>query len=141
MKKVFTLILLIGTFHSLAQIGPGNVIRVNSDTMKLGSLDTFNLCPPLGKTSELRLQELNRQKNRYNMPLPTDFYKAITLDPILELGNDVNRWEINKAVELTAYVFEVKPRRNRGLQLRCDGSCFYRYPYCINCRSKHNHGQ
>lgn len=73
------------------------------------NIDTYDGCPPIGLTNNPALEALNRQKNRYNIPLPGDFNSAIALRSLLAPGNDENRWNIRTAVELTGYVFEVKP--------------------------------
>jgi hypothetical protein len=86
-----------------------NLIQLTSGIIDLENLDTYDGCAPIGQTSNPVLEELNKQKNRYNIPLQTDFNSSITLNSILAPGNDENRWNVKTAVELTGYVAEVKP--------------------------------
>lgn len=71
-------------------------------------MDIYNKCPPIGPTNYPNFETLNKPKNRYAIPSPTDFDKDVTLDSLLAPGNDENRFNINEAVELTGYVMEVK---------------------------------
>ena len=65
-------------------------------------------CPPEGMTHAANLQELNRLKNRAVFPEETDFDKTLTLQKMLEPGNDRDRWSTGKAAEVTGYVADVK---------------------------------
>ena len=104
------------SLYDSAQINivPGNEIVAN-DSIVINpvvtpsvNIDIYDGCPPIGLTTNLKLEELNKQKNRYNYPLQSDFDSAITLNSLLIPGNDENRWNVKTAVELTGYVFEVK---------------------------------
>ena len=86
-----------------------NFIQSTSVTIDLGNLDSYDGCPPTGQTSNPVLEELNKQKNRYQNPLQTDINSSITLSSILAPGNDEARWNVKTAVELIGYVAEVKP--------------------------------
>jgi hypothetical protein len=65
-------------------------------------------CPPEGSARELRLQELNRLKNRADFPNGNDFDGAVTMQTLLAPGEDRNRWSSGKAAELIGYAAEVK---------------------------------
>lgn len=68
----------------------------------------FNKCPLEGKTSSDRIKKLNRDKNRYTLPTQDDLNADITLEKILQPGDDEDRFHNNEAVEITGYVINVK---------------------------------
>jgi hypothetical protein len=70
--------------------------------------DPVTDCPVEGDAKSDRVRELNTLKNRWRMPASSDFDTLITLAEILEKGNDRNRWNVEKAVRITGYVFDVK---------------------------------
>lgn len=76
-----------------------------SDTQNI-SYDTD--CPPEGNAQTETVRQLNRLKNRSIFPLDKDFDTTISLEKILALGNDVDRWSSDKAVVITGYVADVK---------------------------------
>lgn len=63
-------------------------------------------CPEQGDSSEARLQALDRLKNR--TVAPTDIDSSITLEKILESGDDTNRFTSDQAARVTGYVIEIK---------------------------------
>jgi len=65
-------------------------------------------CPPEGTAREYRLMELNRLKNRTALPTSGEISGTITLEKMLEEGDDRNRWSTNDAAELSGYVADVK---------------------------------
>ena len=73
------------------------------------NLDTYNNCPSIGQSTSARLQALNKSKNRYHLPSQKQFNRAVTITSILSPGNDSTRWSTSNAVEITGFVFEVKP--------------------------------
>lgn len=73
------------------------------------NLDTYNNCPLTGESTNQRLQNLNKSKNRYNMPGANSFNANASISSLLKPGNDKTRWKISDAVELTGYVYDVKP--------------------------------
>lgn len=79
------------------------------DVVSSFNLDTYNNCPNIGQGTSQRLQELNKLKNRYSVPLNKDINPNITVDAILKPGNDTARWSTGEAVQLIGYVFDVKP--------------------------------
>lgn len=65
-------------------------------------------CPPEGNPQFERLKPLNRLKNRLVGPRPS-IVTPLGLDEMLFPGDDTNRWSTDHAVEVLAYVAEVKP--------------------------------
>lgn len=65
-------------------------------------------CPVEGETRSVSLQSLNRLKNRSVFPEAKDFDSTITLEKILQPGDDHDRWSSYKAAEITGYVVDVK---------------------------------
>ncbi len=51
---------------------------------------------------------LNRLKNRYTAPQPSEINPAITMAALVAPGDDANRWSNNEAAEITGYVWNVK---------------------------------
>jgi hypothetical protein len=70
--------------------------------------DIYHDCPMGGTAKRNTVQNLNRQKNRYNEPRPEDFDSKITLKDMLAPGYDVARFDHSKAVTITGYVEDVK---------------------------------
>ena len=81
----------------------GNII-LNTE-----NLDTYNNCPLIGESTNQRLQDLNKSKNRYTIPSTENFNHNVTVESLLKPGDDRTRWATSDAVELTGYVLEVKP--------------------------------
>lgn len=69
---------------------------------------SFDGCPLEGKTTKSGLMALNRLKNRTTPPLKTNVNPAITLDSILNPGNDVDRWNPSQGAVIMGYVVKVK---------------------------------
>jgi hypothetical protein len=65
-------------------------------------------CPLQGSARSYDLQELNRLKNRTNLPAADDIDTNITLETILSPGYDRDRFSSAKAAEVTGYVYKVK---------------------------------
>ncbi len=78
------------------------------------------VCPIQGSSPQKRLQILDRQKNRTVLPKKSDFNSKITLEAMLEPGDDTKRWSINNAATLTGFVRLVKPGE----------------PETVNCKAK-----
>ena len=83
-------------------------VKENSSPTTQQNVADENDCPPEGLTHAANLQELNRLKNRAVFPAETDFDKNITLQKMLATGDDHDRWDSDKAAELTGYVADVK---------------------------------
>lgn len=78
------------------------------------SLDTIQIpdvgsCKLVGTAKQDNLKELNRLKNRYTFPPAEKISPSITLSDILKPGDDADRWESSKAIEVVGYVIDVQP--------------------------------
>jgi hypothetical protein len=93
MKKIINIFLIIAFFLS----GINSVISQNK------------ICPPEGTATTKRIGDLNKLKNRTTFPNATDFDSKITLQKLLEPGDDTKRWSPLKAAKITGYVYDVKP--------------------------------
>ncbi len=51
---------------------------------------------------------MNRLKNRFSSPTDKDINTEITLDKILQAGDDYNRWNTSQAAKIKGYIIEVK---------------------------------
>jgi hypothetical protein len=67
-----------------------------------------NDCPPEGNAKSERVRELNKLKNRQQDPTPSDFDPALTLEALLEPGDDISRWSVSRAGRISGYVYDVK---------------------------------
>jgi len=64
-------------------------------------------CPSAGIALTSRARQLHRLKNRTAFPQPTDFDSRVTLDTLLQPGNDTNRWSIERAARVQGEVIDV----------------------------------
>ena len=64
-------------------------------------------CPSAGIALTTRARDLHRLKNRTSLPTSTDFDPRITLDALLQPGNDRDRWSTNRAGRLQGEVIDV----------------------------------
>ena len=79
-----------------------------SCTHTTGRMDTYRDCGLEGDARSERVKELDVLKNRYTFPDSTDFDNTVTLQSILAPGEDRQRFNYHKAVDITGYVFDVK---------------------------------
>jgi hypothetical protein len=70
--------------------------------------DYYNDCSLQGTAKSIKLQNFNRLKNRYVAPRSEDFDRSITLEQMLEKGDDAKRFTNSQAAEITGYVHDVK---------------------------------
>ena len=68
----------------------------------------YHNCSMSGNAASLRIKDLNKLKNRYNLPADSDFDNSITLSTILEPGVDTARFTSDIAVTIEGYVYSVK---------------------------------
>lgn len=71
-------------------------------------LETLDGCPLEGDASNPAVRELNRLKNRTAAPDPRQIDPAVTLDALLQPGDDRSRWRDRRGAEITGYVQDVK---------------------------------
>lgn len=64
-------------------------------------------CPRAGIALTSRARDLHRLKNRTSLPQPSDFDSAVTLEALLQPGNDTNRWSTNRAARIQGEVIDV----------------------------------
>lgn len=74
----------------------------------LSAQEKYNNCGRYGNAKAERIRKVNFDKNRYELPSSSDIDHAITLDRILEEGDDENRFTNAQAAEVVGYVFAVK---------------------------------
>lgn len=64
-------------------------------------------CPSIGIALTRRAANLHRLKNRTTFPQPADFDARVTLDALLEPGNDLSRWSNDRAARVQGQVIDV----------------------------------
>jgi len=64
-------------------------------------------CPSVGIALTSRARNLHRLKNRTALPQATDFDARVTLDALLQPGDDSNRWSTNHAARIQGHVIDV----------------------------------
>ena len=64
-------------------------------------------CPNAGIAFTSRARHLHLLKNRTALPRPSDFDLAITLDALLQPGDDTNRWQTDHAARIQGEVIDV----------------------------------
>jgi hypothetical protein len=64
-------------------------------------------CPSAGIALTTRARDLHRLKNRTSLPQPADFDSRVTLDALLQRGDDKNRWSNARAARIQGEVIDV----------------------------------
>src|SRR5215213_3182060 len=64
-------------------------------------------CPSAGIALTSLARHLHRLKNRTSLPKATDFDSRITLDALLQPGDDTNRWSTDRAGRIQGEVIDV----------------------------------
>ena len=64
-------------------------------------------CPSTGIAITGRARELHRLKNRTALPQAADFDSTVTLDALLQSGNDTYRWSTDRAARVQGLVIDV----------------------------------
>jgi len=64
-------------------------------------------CPSAGIAITGRARELHRLKNRTALPQADDFDSTVTLDALLQRGDDRNRWSSDRAARVQGLVIDV----------------------------------
>ena len=64
-------------------------------------------CPSAGIALTPRARHLHRLKNRTSFPQATDFDSRITLEALLQRGDDRNRWSTDRAGRIQGEVIDV----------------------------------
>ena len=71
-------------------------------------------CPSAGIALTVRARDLNRLKNRTALPQAADFDSRVTLDALLQPGNDRDRWSTNRAARVQGLVIDVAYARTEA---------------------------
>lgn len=85
------------------------LLFLSQNILAQSDYDKFKGCGMEGNAKQADVKALNLLKNRYRLPQPSDFDNTVTLSKMLQKGNDETRFDVNKAVRITAYVLDVKP--------------------------------
>ncbi|HEY9503482.1 MAG TPA: hypothetical protein VIR01_17730, partial [Pyrinomonadaceae bacterium] len=64
-------------------------------------------CPSMGIAITGRARRHHRLKNRTSLPQPADFDPNVTLDALLQRGDDRNRWSTDRAARVQGLVVDV----------------------------------
>jgi hypothetical protein len=64
-------------------------------------------CPTAGIALTARARELHRLKNRTAFPQAADFDPRVTLEALLQRGDDRNRWSTDRAAKVQGLVIDV----------------------------------
>jgi hypothetical protein len=64
-------------------------------------------CPSAGIALTGKARELHRLKNRTALPQPAAFDSRVTLDALLQRGDDRNRWSTDRAARVQGLVIDV----------------------------------
>jgi hypothetical protein len=64
-------------------------------------------CPSVGIALTSNARNLHRLKNRTALPQPSDFDSRITLEELLQQGDDTNRWSTQRAGRIQGQVIDV----------------------------------
>lgn len=64
-------------------------------------------CPSVGIALTSRARDLHRLKNRTSFPQASDFDTSVSLEALLQPGNDTNRWSTNRAARIQGEVIDV----------------------------------
>ena len=64
-------------------------------------------CPSAGVALTARARDLHRLKNRTTIPQATDFDPSVTLEALLQPGDDRDRWSTSRAARVQGEVIDV----------------------------------
>src|SRR5215470_12268672 len=64
-------------------------------------------CPNAGIAFTKRAQQLHSLKNRTALPKSSDFDSRVTLNSLLQSGDDKDRWQTNHAARIQGEVIDV----------------------------------
>ncbi len=85
------------------------ILGIVIDDSPLTAQEKFNGCGMAGNARGTESRSLNRLKNRYERPMPEDYSRyGITLQDMLERGDDGKRFTNSQAADIEGYVMDVK---------------------------------
>jgi hypothetical protein len=64
-------------------------------------------CPSVGIALTSRARHLHRLKNRIAFPQPADFDSRVTLEALLQPGDDHDRWSTDRAAKMQGQVIDI----------------------------------
>ena len=64
-------------------------------------------CPSVGIALTTRARNIHRLKNRTTFPQAADFDSRVTLEALLQPGNDTGRWSTDRAARIQGQVIDV----------------------------------
>lgn len=76
--------------------------------LKVAALETFEGCGMEGDASSPFVRSMNRLKNRYTPPEALEVDPRVTLEAMIEPGDDARRWDERHGAEIRGYVWDVK---------------------------------
>jgi len=79
-----------------------------SSCIQSGNIEDYKGCGTEGDAKRAEVRELNRQKNRFDIPDSGQTDYSITLSALLAPGDDQNRFTAGKAAEIIGFVSDVK---------------------------------
>jgi hypothetical protein len=65
-------------------------------------------CPPQGDAAKAETRALDEKKSRNDTPSEEDVDETVTIDGLIEPGDDALRWQDGAAVEVVAWVADVR---------------------------------
>jgi hypothetical protein len=71
-------------------------------------------CPSAGIALTSRARYLHRLKNRTALPATADFDSTITVDKLLQPGDDMMRWSVDRAARIQGEVIDVASARSEA---------------------------
>ena len=83
-------------------------------------------CPASGIAFTTERRTLHRLKNRTALPQESDFDTSVTLESLLQPGNDQDRWSTSRAARIEGYVVSIG---EAGVEL---ANCYVRRDIHIN---------
>jgi hypothetical protein len=85
-------------------------LKIGAALVLCGAALVFTLapCPPAGCSISPAKRALSTLKNRTAAPAFADFDRGVTLDALLEPGDDRARWSESRAAAVEGYVVEIR---------------------------------
>jgi hypothetical protein len=65
-------------------------------------------CPPQGDATKAKIQQLNTLRARLEEPSDDDYDDTADVNALIEPGDDSQRWQNDTAVEITAFVVNIR---------------------------------
>ncbi len=85
------------------------LVQILPPTVNAQAGSVFHNCPPEGDARGAAARALNKLKNRDTAPAPNQINKTVTLQAMLQPGDDRGRFRVRDGAEIVGYVWDVKP--------------------------------